>query len=388
MTDLMRSIEKRGKEMIVPFVDLKAQYASIKEEIDAAIEDVVTSSAFSGGPFVAGFEKEFADFCDGRHGVGVGSGTEAIWLILKAMGVGSGDEVITVPNTFIATAEAILLSGATPVFVDVNPDNYTMDPNLLEKAITKKTKAVIPVHLYGHPADMDSISRICRKRGIRIIEDACQAHGAEYEGRRTGSLGDAAAFSFYPGKNLGAYGEAGAVVTNDLAVAEKVRVLRDHGQTSRYHHEVNGWNGRMDGIQGAVLSVKLRHLERWNEARRRIASQYDMLLDSTMFCLPKTAENVKHIFHIYAIRVQHREALIEELKDSGISFGIHYPIPIHLQEAFRWMNLGIGTFPVSELCSEQVLSLPMYAELDSESVGFVCEKLNSAISKQRAKEEE
>jgi dTDP-4-amino-4,6-dideoxygalactose transaminase len=363
--------------MQIPFVDLRAQYQSIREEIDSAIRAVVDSCAFSGGHFVEKFEKEFAEFCQNEFCVGVGSGTEALWMIMLSLGIGTGDEVITVPNTFIATVEAIRFCGATPVFVDVDPGTYTLDPAGLERAITKRTKAVIPVHLFGQVAEMESIAAICANYGLALIEDACQAHGAEYKGRKSGSLGVAAAFSFYPGKNLGAYGEAGAVVTGDKGLADTIRMIRDHGQSKRYLHEINGWNGRMDGIQAAVLSVKLKYLERWNEERIGIAERYSARLDRRRFGIPLTAPYAKHIFHIYAIRSGRREAVIEGLKKNGISYGIHYPVSVHLQKACEGLGLGKGSFPVAESCAEELLSLPMFAELGTAKVDFISSTLNS-----------
>lgn len=365
--------------MKVPFIDLKAQYESIKEEVDYAIKQVITASAFSGGPFVKSFEQEFAAYCDSTQCIAVGSGTEALWLILLALGVGVSDEVITVPNTFIATVEAIRLCGAVPIFVDVDPNTYTLNPDNLERVISRKTKAVIPVHLFGQTADMDPISAICKKHGLYLIEDACQAHGAEYKSRHTGSLGDAAAFSFYPGKNLGAYGEAGAVVTNNEQLAEKIRMIRDHGQTKKYHHDMNGWNARMDGLQAAVLSVKLRHLERWNEKRKMIADQYSRFLDNKKVIIPRTADTSKHVYHIYAIRVLQRDLILQKLSNLGVSCGIHYPIPIHLQRACSDLCLLKGSFPVAEKCSEEFLSLPMFAELDADSVKYVAEVINANV---------
>jgi len=366
--------------MKVPFLDLKAQYSVIKKEIDAAIQSVVDSCAFSGGPFVAQFEKEFAAYCGGRHCLAVGSGTEALWLILLAMGIGEDDEVITVPNTFIATAEAISLCVARPAFVDVDEQSYTMDPELLRKAIGKSTRAIIPVHLYGQPADMDPILEIAREHGLAVIEDACQAHGSLYKGRRAGSIGEAAAFSFYPGKNLGAYGEAGAVVTNDPELAERIRMLRDHGQRSKYYHDVVGVNGRMDGIQAAVLSVKLRHLEAWNDARIRNAARYDEALAGvTEFVTPVRREYARHVYHIYAVRVPNRDRVLEGMKERGIRCGIHYPVPVTRQKSYEHLGFPTGAFPVSEGCAEQCLSLPMFPELTEEQIRFVAESLAETL---------
>jgi dTDP-4-amino-4,6-dideoxygalactose transaminase len=311
----------------------------------------------------------------------VGSGTDALWLTLLACGIGNGDEVITVPNSFLATAEAISFSGAAPVFVDVNPRTYTMDPELLETAITPRTKAIIPVHLFGQMTDMDPIMEIARRHKLVVIEDACQAHGAEYKGRRAGSIGHAGCFSFYPGKNLGAMGEAGAVVTNDPAIHEKIQLLRDHGQRAKYYHSHVGWNGRMDGIQGAVLRVKLKVLDRNNAARRSHARLYETHLGNRGDLItPKEAEYGSHVYHVYAVRVKGRDELQRALTDQGIASGIHYPIPIHLQEAYGHLQLGRGSFPVAERCAEEFLSLPMFPELTPEQIETVVREVNSHLS--------
>ena len=350
--------------MKVPYLDLKAQYEPIRGEIADAIQQVLDRTAFAGGPFVAQFEKEFAAFCGTQLAAGVGSGTEALWLALLALGVGPGDEVITVADTFIATAEAISYCGAKPVFVDVEPVAYNMDPSKLEAAITKKTKAVIPVHLFGQMADMDPILAIARKHKLFVVEDASQAHGAEYKGKKAGSMGDLGCFSFYPGKNLGAYGEGGAVVTGNPEFDRKVRMLRDHGQETKYYHGMIGWNARMDGIQGAVLSVKLKYLPAWNEGRRRNAKIYDELLKGvTGVSAPKEASYAKHVYHIYAIRVKDRDDVITALAAKDIHCGIHYPIPLHLQEAYESLGYRAGSFPVAEKAAAEFVSLPMYPEL-------------------------
>jgi dTDP-4-amino-4,6-dideoxygalactose transaminase len=365
--------------MGVPFLDLKAQYLSIQDEVAMALQDVLDSTAFAGGRFVEKFEKEFASFCQSKLAVtGVGSGTAALWMALLALGIDRGDEVITTPNTFIATAEAITYCGAKPVFVDIDERTYNMDPGVLEDAITPKTKAVIPVHLYGQPADMDAIMKIAKRQGLFVVEDACQAHGAEYKGRRAGSIGDLGCFSFYPGKNLGAYGEAGAVATNNAELLERLRMLRDHGQRKKYYHSIIGWNARMDGFQGAVLSVKLKHLTAWNEARRKNAQLYnDLLADVDGLITPLEADYAKHIYHIYAIRVQNRDALMSTLAGKDIHCGIHYPIPIHLQDAYRFLGYKKGSFPVAEKCADELLSLPMFPELSQEQI----EKVSGEIHK-------
>jgi dTDP-4-amino-4,6-dideoxygalactose transaminase len=367
--------------MRVPFLDLKAQYETIKDEIDEAIQQVLDKTAFAGGPFVAQFEKEFAAFCGTKLCEGVGSGTDALWMALLALGVGRGDEVITVPDTFIATAEAISFCGAKPVFVDVDPLTYNMDPEKIEAAVTLRTKAIIPVHLFGQMADMDPILEIARRRKLFIIEDASQAHGAEYKGRKAGSIGDAGCFSFYPGKNLGAYGEAGAVVTDDEEMDKKIRMLRDHGQAKKYYHTHIGWNARMDGIQGAILSVKLRHLGKWTEARRYNARIYDELLQGVHGVVPPKEESYgKHAYHLYAIRVAERDWLISGLAEKEIFCGIHYPIPVHLLDAYKYMNLAEGSFPIAEKCAAEFVSLPMFPELTREQIEYVAGEIKKLIA--------
>ena len=366
--------------MKVPFLDLKAQYNVIREEVNAAIQEVLENSAFAGGPFVAKFEEQFASFCGAKYAVGVGNGTDALWLVLLAYGIGPGDEVITVPNTFIATAEAISICGAKPVFVDVDARTYTMDPVRLKQAITPRTKAIIPVHLFGQTADMDPILEIARQHGLPVVEDACQAHGAQYKGRLAGSMGVAGCFSFYPGKNLGAYGEAGAVVTNDQELAGKIKVLREHGQPKKYIHSVIGWNARMDGIQGAVLSVKLKYLSAANDARRSNARLYNELLaGERLVVLPTEASYSKHVYHLYVIQTARRDELIQLLGAKGIACGIHYPVPLHLQEAYASLGLAKGAFPVAEQSAEKFVSLPMFPELSREQITFVCDELKAAI---------
>jgi len=360
----------------VHFLDLSAQYQTIRDEITGAIQEVLDSNAFVGGPFVEKFEQAFADLCDCDCGVGVNSGTSALWLTLVALGIGPGDEVITVPNSFIATAEAISMCGARPVFVDVVDLTLTMNPELLQTALTPRTKAVVPVHLYGQPADMDPILEFARSHNLHVIEDACQAHGATYKGRPAGSMGIAGCYSFYPGKNLGAYGEAGAVVTNDSVLAEKIRMLRDHGQARRYYHAMIGWNGRMDGLQAAVLSVKLKHLSNWNNARRENASRYDELLAGVGHIIrPKEMDYARHVYHIYALRTRNRDALRDFLEREGISCMIHYPVPIHLQDAYRSLGLQDGDFPVSERGAREELSLPVYPELGKHQLEYVASRI-------------
>ena len=365
----------------VPFLDLNAHHAPLREEFDRAIGEVIDSGAFAGGPFVEKFENELAAFCRCQHAIGLGSGTEALWLSLLACGVGAGDEVITVPNTFMATAEAITYCAARPVFVDVDERTYTMDPAGLEKALTSKTKAIIPVHLFGQPADMDPILEFARKHGLFVIEDACQAHGAEYKGQPAGTLGDAGCFSFYPGKNLGAFGEAGAVITNDAEMAEKIRVLRDHGQVRKYRHNMIGWNCRMDGIQAAVLSVKLRRLENGNLLRRAHARAYDEAFSSIEeVVVPLEADYARHVYHVYALRVHDRDEVMFTLKEKGIQCGVHYPVPVHLQRAYRELGYSNGDLPVSEQSALEFISLPMFPELTKEQVGMVTLAVREAVT--------
>ena len=366
--------------MNVPFLDLNAHHAPFRAEFNAAIQEVIDRCAFAGGPVVAEFEEEFAAFCRTRYAIGVGSGTEALWLSLLALGIGPGDEVITVPNSFMATAEAITYCGARPVFVDVDEHTYTMSPEALVKAITVKTKAVIPVHLFGQTADMKPIQAVANEFGLKLIEDACQAHGAEYMGQRAGSMGDAGCFSFYPGKNLGAFGEAGAVVTNNARLYDKIRILRDHGQERRYYHSQVGWNCRMDGIQAAVLRIKLRNLETANERRRSHADQYhNALCDISEVATPTTAPYARHVYHIYAIRVRERDRVMQHLASRQIGCAVHYPVTIHLQEAYRSLGYGAGAFPVAERCAGEFVSLPMYPELTPEQVKKVADGVREAV---------
>ena len=367
--------------MKVPFLDLKTQYEFLKDEIDEAIQQVLDSCAFAGGRFVEQFEKSFAKFCQCDHAVGVGSGTEALWLALIALGVKPGDEVISVANTFIATAEAISFCGAKPVFVDIDERTYTMDPNLIESAITPRTKAIIPVHIFGHMADMDPIMEIARLNNLFVIEDACQAHGAEYKGKRAGSIGDAGCFSFYPGKNLGAYGEAGAVVTNNKELAENISKLRDHGQSEKYHHLMVGWNARMDGIQGAILDVKLKRLSDWNNARRKNATVYsDLLTDLDGIRIPQEADYAKHVYYIYAIRLQNRDALMTALAETEIHCGIHYPLSVHLQKAYSELGYKYSDLPVAEKVASEFLSLPMFPELTYDQQKKVIDRIQEFLS--------
>ncbi len=349
--------------MSIPLVDLKAQYRAIKPDIDAAIQRVIDNTSFIMGPEVTAFEEEFAAFCGAEYAVGTDSGTAALHLALLVLGVGPGDEVITAAHTFIATAEVISLVGARPVFVDVDPRTYNMDPDHIEAAITPRTKAIIPVHLYGQPAEMDAVLDVARRHGLRVIEDAAQAHGAEYRGRRVGTMGDVACFSFYPGKNLGAYGDAGCLVTNDPDLAEQARMLRNHGRQAKYEHLVTGYGYRLDGLQAAILRAKLARLEEWTERRRQNAATYNELLADSGLVLPYEPEHVRAVYHLYVIRVPERDALLAHLHQRGIGAGIHYPIPLHLQPVYRHLGYERGAFPVAEEATDHVLSLPMYPEL-------------------------
>src|SRR5437588_8129069 len=364
----------------IPFVDLAAQYRTIAEELNEATSRVIQEADFILGREVSLFEEEFAAFCEAKYAVGMDSGTSALELALRAFDIGPGDEVITAANSFIASALAISHVGATPILVDVDPSTHTVDVSAIESAITPRTKAVLPVHLYGHPAHMDPIRQLANKHGLVIIEDACQAHATRYQGKRTGSLGHAAAFSFYPGKNLGAYGDGGAVVTNDLGVARRLEMLRNYGQKEKYQHLFRGYNRRLDTLQAAVLRVKLKYLEKWNAARRRNAALYHRFLDGCNVVLPREVGGAESVWHLYVIRAEQRDALKEHLLTRGISAGIHYPIPIHLQPAYRDLGHKRGDFPVTELYARQVLSLPMYAELTQDQIEYVAKAIRDFMS--------
>jgi dTDP-4-amino-4,6-dideoxygalactose transaminase len=348
---------------VIPLVDLQAQYATIKSEIDTAVLGVLASGKFALGPEVAAFEEEFAAYCGASYGVAVNSGTSALHLALLAAGVGPGDEVITVPFTFVASVATIRYVGATPVLVDIEPEACTLDVARLANAITPRTKAIIPVHLYGQPADMDPVLALARRHDLTVIEDAAQAHGAEYRGRRVGGLGDLGCFSFYPGKNLGAYGEGGIVVTNDEDLARSIRSLRSWGEDRRYHHMRAGFNYRMDGIQGAILRVKLRHLPAWTDTRRRIAATYDRLLADTGVTTPTVMAYAAHVYHLYAVRSLRRDALHQALEAAGIQTGLHYPVPIHLQVGYADLGGRTGDHPHAEAAANTTLTLPIYPEL-------------------------
>lgn len=372
--------------MRIPFVDLPAQYETLADEINAAVTGVMKRCDFILGKDASLFEAEFAEYCGAKHCVGVDSGTSALELALRAYGIGPGDEVITTANTFVATAFAASVLGATPVLVDIDPQTYNMDPAKLAAAVTERTKAVIPVHLYGCPADMTPILDVARRHHLIVIEDACQAHGATYHGARTGTLGHAAAFSFYPGKNLGAYGDGGAVVTDDAEIARFIRVCRDQGQSEKYHHVMVGHNHRLDTLQAAILRVKLPHLDDWNDARRRNAAIYDeFFADNPNVVTPSYPEGFQSAYHLYVIRVKNRDAVRKHLDEQGIACGIHYPIPIHLQPAYQHLGYMRGAFPITEAYADDILSLPMYAELTEEAIQHVVQEVGLAIERTSGK---
>ncbi len=357
----------------IPLLDLHAEYAEIKDSVDASIRRVVESARFILGEEVTGFEKDYAAFCRANHAIGVGSGTDALYVALKTCGVEIGDEVITTPMTFIATSEAISLCGAKPVFVDVDPGTHNMDPKLLEAVITPRTKVILPVHIHGYPADMDSILEVARKHKLRVIEDAAQAQGAEYKGRRVGTLADMACFSFYPGKNLGAYGDAGAITTNDAELAKKARLLRDHGRTSKYEHQVVSFNWRIDALQAAILHAKLPYLDGWNRRRHEIAVMYSRSLENCPAQFPIISEDYGPVWHHYAINIENRDDVQAKLKVEGIETGIHYPIPLHIQPAYKFLEYENGDFPNAEKVAKTTLSLPMYPAMSDEQVQRVAE---------------
>lgn len=360
--------------MIVPFVDLKAQYLAIASEVEEAMHRVVADTDFILGADVELFEQEFARFCEAEYAVGVDSGTSALELALRACGVGEGDEVITVSHTFIATAAAISYTGARPVLIDIDPDTYNMDVTQIEAAVSQRTKAIVPVHLYGQSADLDPILAIARKYNLIVIEDACQAHGARYRGKSLGALGDVGCFSFYPGKNLGAYGDAGTIVTNSREVGDRVRLLRNYGQPQKYQHVIMGYNRRLDSLQAAVLRTKLRHLDEWNTSRRRAAKLYDeMLKDVNGVRTPYCAEESEHVYHLYVIQHPKRDELLKYLKDQGVQAGLHYPTPVHLQPCYEHLGKPAGSLPVTEAIASSVISLPMFAEITESQIEYVCD---------------
>lgn len=364
----------------IPLVDLQAQYRAIRHEVEPAIAAVLERCDFILGEAVESLEVNFAAFCEAPHAVGVDSGISALELILRAWGIGPGDEVITATNSFIASASAISFTGATPVLVDVDPDTYLMTADTVARAITPWTKAIMPVHLYGQAADMDPIMALAEAHNLRVVEDACQAHGARYRGRQVGSLGHAAAFSFYPGKNLGAYGDGGIVVTRSASLAERVRELRNYGQRQKYCHVSLAYNRRLDTLQAAVLDVKLRHLDRWNARRRDIANRYRSLFTDLPIRLPVVAPGREHVYHQFVIRIDDRDAVMGGLKKAGIGAGIHYPIPIHLQPAYADLGYPRGSFPVAEETAARLLSLPAYPEMTEEQVEYVAGALRRMMT--------
>jgi len=366
--------------MNVPFVDLKEQYLAIKDELEAQLPAVFEKGSFILGPQAKAFEEEFAKYCQCRYAVGVNSGTDALYMAVSALGIDVGDEVILPTHTFIATALCISYTGARPVFVDSEEETYNIDPASFEKAITPKTKAVIPVHIYGQPANMDEINTIAKKHNIKVIEDACQAHGALYKDKRAGSLGDIGCFSFYPTKNLGAFGDAGMFVTNDEKVYETALMLRDYGRKGRYNHKVKGYNSRLDSIQAVVLSAKLKHLDEWSGMRQDIAARYKKQLSNIGgIIIPMVKEDRTHVFHLYVLRVQNRDQVLEGLKARGVGALIHYPIPIHLQEAYSDLGYEKGQFPVAERITQEVISLPMFPHMTPQQVDYVCDSLQAVL---------
>ena len=362
--------------MGIPFVDLKKQYASIKTEIDEAIQNVINETAFIKGKYVNQFEEDYKNIYGVKHVISCANGTDAIYITLKALGIGPGDEVITVANTWISTAETISQTGAKPVFIDIDPEYYTIDVSKIEQKITKKTKAIIPVHLFGQPADLDAITKLCKQYNLFLIEDCAQAHFAEWNGKKVGTFGDAGTFSFFPGKNLGAYGDAGAIVTNKTELADKMRMFANHGALKKHYHDIEGINSRMDGIQAAVLSVKLKHIISWSEARYLNALKYhDYMKDITDIIVPKIRQNVKHVFHLYVIRTNNRSFVQEKLKEANISSGIHYPTPLPFLNAYKYLNHKPSDFPISYEYKDKILSLPMYPELSEKNINHISKKI-------------
>lgn len=364
--------------MKIPLVDLYAQYVSIKDEVDAAIQNVIKDTAFIGGKYHKLFEENFAAYCGVKHCVGVGNGTDALFISLKALGIGHGDEVITVANSFIATSEVITMAGAKVVFVDCDERTYNIDVQKIEKAVTGKTKAIIPVHLYGQPADMDAISEIAKKHNLAVVEDSAQAHGALYKGRKIGGLGSMSCFSFFPGKNLGAYGDGGAIVTNSDEIERKARMFANHGRTEKYNHEFEGVNSRLDGLQAAILDVKLKYLEQWTERRREIARAYDKGLKDVVVT-PYVAADVRHVYHLYVVRLKEREKVQKRLSEKGVFTGIHYPIPLPFLKAYAYLGHTPDDFPVSNMLKDEILSLPIHGSMTDEHVEYVIAQVKEAL---------
>lgn len=370
--------------MNIPFLDLPLQNTILKDEILQAWEEALCSAQFIGGTHVQKFEEEFAAASGIKHCVLVNSGTDALRFIFLGLGMQSGDEVITVANTFIATTEAISQAGGRVTFVDIDPNSYNIDPDLIEKAITTKTKGIVPVHLYGQMADMDSIINIAAKHNLWVVEDACQAHLATYRGKAAGTFGVAGAFSFYPGKNLGACGEGGAVTTDNADLAAYIRKLRDHGQAQKYYHDIEGYNGRCDAIQAAALRIKLKHLAEWNEKRRKNAALYKSLLEGTPgITLPHENPECAPVYHLFVIQLDNRELVAQYLKEHGIATALHYPVPLHMQKAYAQLQIPTGALPITEKVAKRILSLPMYAELTEEQIVYVCQTLKEAVCAER-----
>ena len=366
--------------MSVPFLDLTTQFAGLRDDLLARLAAVCETGRFILGPEVEEFERAFAAYCEAEYCVGLNSGTSALHLALRCLGIGPGDEVITTPMTFVATAWAISYVGAKPVFVDIDPATRTLAPELLPAALTRRTRAILPVHLHGQPADLDPIRRFASENSLHVVEDCAQAHGARYRGRRVGGLGEIGCFSFYPGKNLGAYGEAGGLVTNDAAIADQARTLRDHAQRERYRHEGIGYNYRMDALQGAVLGVKLPHLDEWNERRRRHALHYYQRLQAVPdIGLPVVRTDRESVHHLFVIEVEERDGLARRLAAHGVQTGLHYPIPVHLQPAYRDLGLGEGSFPVAERFARRCLSLPMFPGLTTDRIDYVCDLIEALV---------
>ncbi len=367
--------------MEVPFVDLKTQYHSIKYEIDQAIKNVIKDTAFVNGKYAKQFEEAFSQFCRAKYCVGVGNGTDALYIALRSLGIGQGDEVITVANSFIATSEAITMTGARAVFVDCDTQTYNIDIQKVSAAITPRTKAIVPVHLYGQPANMKELKSIAQKNGLFLVEDAAQAHGAEIDGQRIGTLGALASFSFFPGKNLGAFGDAGAIVTNSEELATKCRMIANHGRVKKYDHEFEGVNSRLDGLQGAILSVKLKHLENWTAKRRKVATLYSDILQKADVITPYCSDGVRHVYHLYVIRVKNREVVQAKLKENGIVSGVHYPVTLPNLSAYKYLGHSPNDFPIATQYSKEILSLPIYPEIEENQIKYVCTHLIEAIQK-------
>jgi len=365
----------------IPYLDLRAQIQPLRAEIDAAIARTIDHTSFCLGPDVAQFEKDFAKFCGAEHCVAFNSGTSALHVALMLLGVGTGDEVVTTPFTFVATSWAISYVGAKPVYVDIDDTTFNLNPKLIEKAITPRTKAILPVHLYGQPFDVDAIQEICRRHRLPLLEDACQSHGAKWQGKTIGTFGEISCYSFYPGKNLGAFGEGGALVTNNAEFAKRARSLREHGSTVRYYHDEVGFNYRMEGIQGAVLGIKLKHLEKWTRERQRVAKRYAELLAGTPLQLPREAAGAESVWHLYVVRHPLRDELKKYLDANGVGCALHYPLPLHLQKCYASLGHKAGDFPVAEKAASECLSLPIYAELTDAQIQRVAQVVKEFFGK-------